>query len=186
MQNYNINDINMLSIFLGTLDVESWHFTAVREDLNYSLGAIMRVFGKYFKDIAEAKLYEHNPEKLANKVYANRCGNGDEASGDGWKYRGRGYIQLTLKCNYISFNNFLHNHLKIEDDVVENPDLVATKYPMTVSGWYFYDRGIFNLKIDKVNRDSVIKVTKYVNPALLNLKERIDKSLLYYSLLRKK
>ena len=88
---------------IAQLALESGEFRYVEENLNYSADRLMVVFPKYFKDKATAQRYARHPEMIANRVYANRMGNGDEASGDGWKYRGRGYIQLTGKQNYLAY-----------------------------------------------------------------------------------
>ena len=102
-EKYEINTLNRAAGFLAQCSHESNNFRILEENLNYSADALIKVFPKYFKSLDEAKLYARNPEKIANKVYANRMGNGDEASGDGFKYRGRGFIQLTGKNNYQMF-----------------------------------------------------------------------------------
>ena len=124
MEKFKIDTPLRLSHFLAQCAHESGNFFVVYENLNYSAKALRAVFGKYFPDEATALAYERKPEKIANIVYASRGGNGDKASGEGWKYRGRGYIQLTLKDNYSAFDKV------VPEDIVANPDLVATKYPM--------------------------------------------------------
>lgn len=100
---YEINTPNRIAGFFAQCAHESGNFKAKLENLNYSAKALMSVFKKYFPNEALANQYARQPEKIANKVYANRMNNGDEASGDGWRYRGRGYIQLTGKANYTKF-----------------------------------------------------------------------------------
>jgi putative chitinase len=145
-----------LAHFLAQCALESTGFTATVENLNYSAGRIPQVFPKYFKNVDPAA-YAHNPQKLGSRVYANRMGNGDEASGDGFKFRGRGYIQLTGKNNYTSFSTF------VGEDCVANPDLVATKYPLASAAFYFNSNKIWAI-CDKGASDNVVtQVTKAVN-----------------------
>lgn len=124
------------------------------ENLNYSAAALRRVFGKYFRTDAEANACARNPQKIANRVYANRMGNGDEASGDGWKYRGRGLIQLTGRDNYKAFAAWIG-----DPRVVDEPDLVATEYAVH-SAVFFWDRNDLNRIADK---DDVVALTRRIN-----------------------
>jgi len=138
-----------LAHFLAQCALESTGFTATVENLNYSAGRIPQVFGKYFKNVDPAG-YAHNPQKLGSRVYANRMGNGDEASGDGFKFRGRGYIQLTGKDNYTSFSSF------VGEDCVAEPDLVATKYPLASAAFYFSSNKIW-LICDQGGGDGTVR-----------------------------
>lgn len=124
------------------------------ENLNYSAKALRAVFGKYFKTEDEADAYARNPEKIANRVYGSRMGNGDESSGDGWKYRGRGLIQLTGKDNYQAFAEWLG-----DDKILDDPDLVATEYAVH-SAVFFWDKNNLNAIADQ---DDVRKLTKRIN-----------------------
>ncbi len=152
---------------LAQCALESTGFTATVENLNYSAGRIPQVFPKYFKNVNPAA-YAHNPQKLGSRVYANRMGNGDEASGDGFRFRGRGYIQLTGKNNYTSFSTF------VGEDCVANPDLVATKYPLASAAFYFNSNNIWAI-CDKGSSDSVVtQVTKAVNGGTHGLPERLQ------------
>jgi putative chitinase len=145
-----------LAHFLAQCALESTGFTATVENLNYSAQRIPVVFGKYFKGI-DPTPYAHNPAKLGNRVYANRNGNGDEASGDGFKFRGRGYIQLTGKNNYTSFSNF------VGEDCVANPDLVATRYPLASAAFFFKSNNIWAI-CDRGASDGVVtQVSAAVN-----------------------
>lgn len=156
-----------LAHFLAQCALESTGFTATVENLNYSAGRIPQVFPKYFKNVNPAG-YAHNPQKLGSRVYANRMGNGDEASGDGFKFRGRGYIQLTGKNNYTSFSTF------VGEDCVANPDLVATQYPLASAAFYFNSNKIWAI-CDKGASDSVVtQVTKAVNGGTHGLPERLQ------------
>jgi len=122
MEKFQINTPLRLCHFLSQCGHESGNFKAVNENLNYGAKGLMGIFKKYFPTEAKALQYERKPEKIANLVYASRMGNGAEASGEGYKYRGRGYIQLTGKDNYAAFDKV------VPENITETPDLVATKY----------------------------------------------------------
>ena len=125
-----------LAHFLAQCALESNRFKATVENLNYSAQRLLKVFPKYFKGV-DPTGYANNSIKIGNRVYANRMGNGDEASGDGYRFRGRGYIQLTGRNNYTSFSNF------IGEDCVANPDLVATTYPLASAAFFFNSNNIW-------------------------------------------
>jgi putative chitinase len=145
-----------LAHFLAQCALESAGFTATVENLNYSAQRLLQVFPKYFKGV-DVNDYARNPQKIGSRVYANRMGNGDEASGDGFKYRGRGYIQLTGKNNYQSFTNH------IGEDCVANPDLVETKYPLASAGFFFNSNNIWAV-CDQGSTDAIVsKVSTRVN-----------------------
>lgn len=140
------------------------------ENLNYSCDALLRVFSKYFPTRTDANAYARNPEKIANRVYANRMGNGSETSGDGWKYRGRGLIQLTGKSNYRAFAAWVG-----DPRVVEDPDLVATEYAVH-SAVFYWDKHKLNAVAD---RDDVVRITKRINGGtngLAHRKELLNKA----------
>lgn len=156
-----------LAHFLAQCALESTGFTATVENLNYSAQRIVQIFPKYFKGI-DPTPYAHNPSKLGNRVYANRMGNGDEGSGDGFKFRGRGYIQLTGKNNYTSFTTF------VGEDCVADPDLVATRYPLASAAFFFNSNKIWAI-CDKGSSDNVVtQVTKAVNGGTHGLQERLQ------------
>lgn len=156
-QKFGITSDLRLAHFLAQCALESMEFKATVEKLGYSSAErILKVFRKYFQTVDPAP-YVNNPEKLGNRVYANRMGNGDEASGDGYKFRGRGYIQLTGKNNYTSFTNF------IGEDCVANPDLVATKYPLASAGFFFNSNGIWAVCDQGSSDANVLAVSKRVN-----------------------
>lgn len=177
MEKFEINTPLRMAHFLGQCAHESWGFTAVRENLNYSAAALHKTFKKYFPTLQSAEAYARQPEKIANFVYANRIGNGPIESGDGWKYRGRGYIQLTGKANYRDFDRF------VDDDIVTNPDLVATKYPLTSAAWFWHTRGLNKLADTGATELEIAKVTKKVNGGLNGLQDRIKYFNKYYDLL---
>lgn len=162
---FNITSNLRLAHFLAQCALESMNFTAVVENLNYSAQRLLQVFPKYFKNV-DVNAYARNPQKIGSRVYANRMGNGDEASGDGFKYRGRGYIQLTGKNNYTSFSKF------VGEDCVANPDLVATKYPLASAAFFFNSNNIWAI-CDQGASDAVVtSVTKRVNGGTHGLAER--------------
>lgn len=156
-----------LAHFLAQCALESTNFTATVENMNYSAQRLLQVFPKYFKN-ADVNAYARNPQKIGSRVYANRMGNGDEASGDGYRYRGRGYIQLTGKNNYQSFTNH------IGEDCVANPDLVATKYPLASAGFFFNSNNIWAICDQGASDATVTSVTKRVNGGTHGLADRIQ------------
>jgi putative chitinase len=156
-----------LAHFLAQCALESTNFTAVVENMNYSAQRLLQVFPKYFKNV-DVNAYARNPQKIGSRVYANRMGNGDEASGDGFKYRGRGYIQLTGKNNYQAFSGF------IGEDCVASPDLVATTYPLASAAFFFNSNNIWAICDRGANDATVTSVTKVVNGGTHGLAERIQ------------
>ena len=174
---FAINNSLRLSHFLAQCSHESGNFKLVRENLNYSAEGLRKIFPKYFPTDALAQQYARNPQAIANKVYSNRMGNGDEKSGDGFKYSGKGFIQLTGKDNYKAFSDF------IGEDCVANPELVATKYPMTSAGFFFQKNGLWSICDKGDTTDVITAVTKRVNGGTIGLDDRISKFKLYYSLL---
>jgi putative chitinase len=157
-----------LAHFLAQCALESANFTATVENLNYSAQRLVQVFSKYFKPPVDVNAYARNPQKIGSRVYANRMGNGDEASGDGFKFRGRGYIQLTGKNNYNSFSQF------VGEDCVASPDLVATKYPLASAAFFFNSNNIWAICDQGSDDGTVTKVTKRVNGGIHGLAERIQ------------
>lgn len=167
-----------LAHFFAQCHHESAGFNVKIENLNYSAQGLRLTFPKYFPDNITANIYARNPEKIANKVYANRMGNGDEASGDGWKFRGRGYLQLTGKDNYIAFGKF------IQVGILSDPDLVATKYALISAAWFFHVNGINTISDLGITDAVVTAVTKKVNGGTHGLSERIKLFGEYYSELK--
>ena len=168
MEKFGISNSNRLAHFLSQVAHESGNFKLVNENLNYSSNGLMAIFKKYFPTEALAIAYQRKPEKIANKVYGSRMGNGDEASGDGYKFRGRGYIQLTGKENYKAFSDF------IGEDCVANPDLVATKYPLTSAAFFFHKNKLWDICDKGHSHDVVTAVTKRVNGGTIGLQDRIN------------
>ena len=167
---YNINTPLRLAHFLSQVNHESGDMKYIEENLNYSAKRLLQVFPKYFKTLEEAKKYEYKHEKIANKIYANRMGNGDEQSGDGYRYRGRGPIQLTGKNNYILFANWVKNK-----DIINNPDLILKDNDLLVLTAFFYwdYRKINNIIIDNANQYEICKkVTRAINGGYNGLDDR--------------
>ena len=174
---FNITTNLRLAHFLSQCGHESGGFKAVSENLNYSADGLKRTFGKYFPgNLAES--YAKQPEKIASRVYANRMSNGDEASKEGFKFRGRGYIQLTGKGNYTSFTKF------IGEDCVANPDLVATKYPLASAAFFFDSNKLWSICDKGADDATVTAVTKRVNGGTIRLADRIKHFKEYYNLLK--
>jgi len=174
---FNITNPLRLSHFLAQCGHESGKFKAVSENLNYSAKGLLGTFGKYFDSTSAAK-YEKKPEMIASRVYGNRMGNGDETSKEGYKFRGRGYIQLTGKSNYTKFTQF------IGEDCVSNPDLVATKYPLASAAFFFDSNKLWSI-CDLGSTDEVVtKVTKRVNGGTIGLQDRIKHFKEFYNLLK--
>lgn len=155
-QKFGITTNLRLAHFLAQCALESKVFTDTEEDLGYRAARIAEVFPKYFKGVSTAP-YANNPAKLGSRVYANRMGNGDEASGEGYKFRGRGYIQLTGKNNYTSFSQF------VGEDCVANPDLVASTYPLASAAFFFNSNKIWAICDRGANDATVFAVSKAVN-----------------------
>ena len=175
---FEINTPLRLAHFLAQCGHESGGFKVVKENLNYGAKGLRSIFGKYFPTDALALAYERKPEKIANKVYANRMLNGDEASGDGFKFFGRGYIQLTGKENYTNFGK------AIGVDLTATPDLVATQYPLLSAAWFFHKNGLHKLADAGATEAAVTSVTKRVNGGVIGLADRIKHFNEYYNLLK--
>ena len=174
---FNITNNLRLAHFLSQCGHESGNFKAVSENLNYSADGLKKIFGKYFPGNLNES-YARQPEKIASRVYASRMGNGDEASKEGFKFRGRGYIQLTGKANYTNFTKF------IGEDCVSNPDLVATKYPLASAAFFFDSNKLWAICDKGADDATVTAVTKRVNGGTIGLPDRIKHFKEYYNLLK--
>jgi putative chitinase len=174
---FNINTPLRLAHFLAQCGHESGGFRATQENLNYSAKGLLGIFKKYFPSVALAQQYERKPELIASRVYASRMGNGNEASREGYKFRGRGYIQLTGKENYTAFGK------SIGEDMVANPDKVAGPYALLSAAWFFSKNGL-NKIADEGSSDAVVtKITKRVNGGTIGLADRQKHFREYYHLL---
>ena len=174
---FNITNNLRLAHFLSQCGHESGGFKAVSENLNYSADGLKKIFGKYFPGNLNES-YARQPEKIAARVYASRMGNGDEASKEGFKFRGRGYIQLTGKANYTNFTKF------IGEDCIANPDLVATKYPLASAAFFFDSNKLWSICDKGADDATVTAVTKRVNGGTIGLPDRIKHFKEYYNLLK--
>ena len=177
MEKFGVNTPLRLAHFLAQCGHESGGFRLTQENLNYSAKGLMGIFKKYFPTLALANAYARQPQKIANRVYGNRMGNGPETSGEGFKFRGRGYIQLTGKQNYTAFD------AAVEDDILANPDLVSTKHALASAAWFWKKNGL-NLIADTGSSTEVVtKITKRVNGGTIGLADRIKHFKEYHALL---
>jgi putative chitinase len=176
MREFNISNPFRLAHFLAQTAHESGNFKHVRENLNYSAEGLIKVFPKYFSK-ETALWYARKPEAIANVVYGNRMGNGDKNSGDGFRYRGRGFLGLTGKSNYKAFGDF------IGVDLVKDPDLVATKYALTSAAWFFEKRGLWKICDNGMSDDIVVRVSKLINGGTIGLTDRRSKTKVFSDLL---
>jgi len=164
--------------FFAQTSHETGGFKAFSENLNYSAQGLQGIFGKYFPGNLEES-YARQPEKIANRVYASRMGNGDEASGDGWKFRGRGALQLTGKANYEAFAKYLGNN-----EVLENPDLVATKYSFESAMFFFERNKLWAICDQGINDAAILALTKRINGGIHGLEDRKAKTYKYYQFVK--
>jgi putative chitinase len=183
MEKFQINTPTRLAHFLAQTGHESGGFKAFQENLNYGAKGLTTTFKKYFSrpdktiDEPKAAAYAKKPEKIANLVYGGRMGNGPEASGDGYKFRGRGYIQLTGKDNYTAFGK------SIGVDMSVNPDSVSTTHALTSAAW-FWSKNKLNEIADTGSTDEVVtKITKRVNGGTIGLADRIKHFKEFHTLL---
>jgi putative chitinase len=175
---FQINTPLRLAHFLAQCGHESGGFRLTKENLNYSAKGLNGTFKKYFPTLASAVPYERKPDKIANKVYGGRMGNGPESSGEGAKFCGRGYIQLTGKENYTAFGK------SINEDILSNPDKVASNYALLSAAWFFSKNGLHKMA-DEGSSDTVVtKITKRVNGGTIGLLDRIKHFKEYYNLLK--
>ena len=176
-QKFQIDSALRLAHFLAQCGHESGGFRLTKENLNYSAKGLNGIFKKYFPTLESALPYERKPEKIANKVYGGRMGNGPEASGDGAKFCGRGYIQLTGKDNYTAFGK------SIGEDVCANPQVVAEKYALLSAAWFFNKNGLHKMADGGATDAVVTSITKRVNGGTIGLPDRIKHFKEYYHLL---
>jgi putative chitinase len=177
MENFGINTPLRLAHFLAQCGHESGGFRLTQENLNYSAKGLLGIFKKYFPTQALADAYARKPEKIANRVYGSRMGNGDEASGEGYKFRGRGYIQLTGKQNYTAFD------AAVEDNILANPDLVSSKHALSSAAWFWKKNGLSLIADTGSSTEVVTKITKRVNGGTIGLADRIKHFKEYHALL---
>jgi len=155
---------------------ESGGFKTFSENLNYGAKGLRSVFGKYFPTDALARAYERKPQKIANRVYANRMGNGPESSGSGWLWRGRGALQLTGHDNYKAFSDYIGR-----PDVMTNPDLVATELCFESALWFFDKNKLWSICDKGINDAAILALTKRINGGTHGLDDRRMKTKKYAS-----
>ena len=161
---FGIATVDEQAAFIGQYSHESNHFRTLQENLNYRPETLHQLWPQRFPTMEIAAQYAHQPEKIANKVYANRMGNRDEASGDGFRFHGRGLPQLTGHDLYFHFGQF------IGEDLIANPDLVATpKYAAMAGGWYWKTHNLSAA----ADAEDWVKVTKIINGGTFGLEERV-------------
>jgi putative chitinase len=168
MQKFGINTSLRLAHFLAQCSHESAGFKLTQENLNYSAKGLLATFPKYFQTQTLAEVYQKKPEMIASKVYGGRMGNGLEVTHEGWKFRGRGYIQLTGKDNYKAFDSF------VVENILQSPDLVSTKYPLLSAAWFWNVNGLNTIADGGATDDVVTRVTRKVNGGINGLAERIQ------------
>jgi putative chitinase len=161
--------------FFAQTSHESGGFKVFSENLNYSAQGLQGIFGKYFPGNLEES-YARKPEKIANRVYASRMGNGDETSGDGWKFRGRGALQLTGKSNYQLFSDYLK-----KPEIMTNPDLVATEFAFESAIFFFDKNKLWDICDKGVTKDTILALTKRINGGTHGLADREEKTFKYYT-----
>lgn len=166
------------SHFFGQCSHESGGFKLFTENLNYSASGLIKTWKTRFNE-TNAKAYAYKPELIANRAYSNRMGNADESSGDGWKYRGRGAIQLTGKINYTAFADYMKN-----TQILINPDLVATEYAFESALFFFNKNNLWSICDKGVNTITITKLTQKINGGSNGLQDRIRKTNEYYNLIR--
>jgi putative chitinase len=174
---FNITNVLRLAHFLAQAGHESGQFKATSENLNYSSKGLLGIFPRYF-NAATAEQYARKPEMIASKVYGGRMGNGAEVTKDGYKFRGRGYIQLTGKDNYTQFDK------TVTEDILANPDLVATKYALMSAAWFFDKNKLWSICDKGADQGTITAVTKRVNGGTIGLPDRIKHFNEYYNLLK--
>ena len=170
---YKLNK-NRAAHFFAQCAHESGNWRATSENLNYGAKGLRGIFGKYFQTDAIAKAYERQPQRIANRAYANRMGNGPEGLGDGWKYRGRGALQLTGKDNYQAFANYINR-----PEVMTNPDLVAGELCFESALWFFDRNKLWSICDRGVGDAAILALTKRINGGTHGLDDRKAKTKKY-------
>jgi putative chitinase len=168
-----------ISHFCGQTAHETGGFTKFNENLNYSVNGLKNVFRKYFPDDL-AEQYARNPEKIGSRVYANRMGNGDESSKEGYFFRGRGALQTTGKNNYKELSEYLNN-----PEIMTNPDIVATDFAFESAIFFFDKNKLWSICDKGVTRELIVKLTRRINGGTNGLADRIEKTNKYYDWLTK-
>lgn len=172
---YNLTR-NRAAHFFGQTAHETGGFTVFTENLNYSADRLLQIFPRHFPTPQIAQEYARNPERIANRAYANRMGNGSEASGDGWKYRGRGALQLTGRNNYKLFADWMSN-----PDILENPDQVATTFAFESAMFFFHQNRLWSICDQPVTRETITTLTRRINGGTHGLDDRIRRTNTFFN-----
>jgi putative chitinase len=172
---YKLNK-NRAAHFFAQCAHESGNWKATSENLNYGAKGLRGIFRKYFPTDALASAYERKPEKIANRVYANRMGNGPESSGDGWKFRGRGFLQLTGHDNYKALSQYINR-----PDIMDNPDLVAGELAIESALWFFDRNKLWGICDQGINDAAIVALTRRINGGQHGLADRKLKTKKYAS-----
>jgi len=170
MSYYKLTPVRAAHFFAQTAH-ETGGYKAFTENLNYSSSGLRSIFGKYFLNESIANNYSRKPEQIANRVYASRMGNGDELSGDGWRYRGRGALQLTGKDNYAAFAKYCNR-----PDVMSDPDIVATELAFESAMFFFERNKLWAICDQGVNDSTILALTKKINGGTHGLDDRNEKT----------
>jgi putative chitinase len=179
MEFYKLTPIRAAHFF-GQTAHETGGFKAFSENLNYSADGLNKIFPKYFRNAGrDAKSFARNPERIANIVYASRMGNGNEASGDGWKFRGRGALQLTGKDNYKAFSDYLKN-----PEIMVNPDLVATTFSFESAMFFFDKNKLWSICDQGINDNAILALTRRINGGTHGLADRNEKTKQYFNFVK--
>jgi putative chitinase len=179
MEFYKLTPVRAAHFFAQTAH-ETGGFKAFSENLSYSADGLNKIFPKYFKNAGrDANGFARNPERIANVVYASRMGNGDIASGDGWKFRGRGALQLTGKSNYAEFAKYLD-----KPEVMDNPDLVATVYAFESAMFFFDKNKLWSICDQGVSDAAILALTKRINGGTHGLADRSEKTKKYFEFVK--
>jgi putative chitinase len=174
MEFYKLTPVRAAHFFAQTAH-ETGNFKAFSENLNYSAKGLQGIFGKYFPGNLEES-YARNPEKIASRVYADRMGNGNEASKEGWIFRGRGALQLTGKANYKAFSEYLKN-----PEIMKNPDLVANELAFESAMFFFDKNKLWDICDKGVSDATILALTKRINGGTHGLADRSEKTKKYYA-----
>jgi putative chitinase len=177
MEFYKLTPVRAAHFFAQTAH-ETGGFKLFSENLNYSADGLQKIFGKYFPGTLEES-YAKQPEKIANRVYASRMGNGDEKSGDGWKFRGRGALQLTGKDNYKAFSDYLK-----KPEIMTNPDLVATTFSFESAMFFFDKNKLWSICDQGINDNAILALTRRINGGTHGLADRNEKTKKYYEFVK--
>ena len=165
--------------FFAQTGHETGEFKLFTENLNYSADGLKKVFPKYFPFPALAEGYARNPERIANLVYGNRMGNGAEATGEGYKFRGRGALQTTGKNNYLALSSYLK-----KPEIMANPDLVASDYAFESAMFFFESNKLWTICDQGINDASILSLTKRINGGTNGLDHRKALTVKYYGWLK--